>query len=146
MFGQGFKRMDAVKVAGDGVYKVTLVGTTIKERNGFTFMEFSFKYNDGEEKLPNTFTLFENTPSQGQKGYEDFCRKATRIFDCFDIEEGFTPQIMQKWVGHEGTIEIGKDSKGFATVKKFLPSLAAEERRRMNEQKEMDFGKPEDIY
>lgn len=141
MFGQGYKRIESKKIADDGEYVVVLSGVKEREKNGYRFLEFYFTYRDGQDMLPNSFSLFENRPEQGQKGFEDFCRRATQIFDCFDLNPKFDEKTMASWVGHSGEVVIGKDKNGFAVVKKFFPSQTSIERANMQNAQSFDFGR-----
>lgn len=128
MFGKDFERMDASDIAKPGEYDIIIKSVHEREKKGYHFLEFGFEYADGWDRQPKTFSLFENTAEQGEKGRIEFCRRATKIFDCFNLKEGFDEQTRSYWIGARGRVEIGEDKKGFTVVKKFLPSASAQER------------------
>lgn len=129
MFGQSFKRMESLPLATEGEHTVTLGIPSVKQKNGYVWLEVPITYEKGEKLRPDNFTLFDPTDQMDLKQVEGFCRKATKIFDCFDLKNTFDNTEFPQWKGHQGKVIIAKDKNDFLVVKDFIKSKAVEERQ-----------------
>ena len=129
MFGQGFRRDEGKPLATEGEHIVFLGIPHIESKQGYTWLEFPITYQDGGELEPSSFALFDVPPNATEKEQSEFNRRATKIFDCFDLKNTFDPKEFPLWKGKVGKVEIAKDKKGFLRVSKFIKSKAVEERQ-----------------
>ena len=127
MFGETYQFVQPPLKAETGEYLVTL--TKIEERNlkGYNVLTFSFKYDDGKVRVPNTFDLFDVYDKSDERQLRQFNLKMSKIALCFGLKGGFNPTSYNSWVGHTGRIFITRSENGFLNVSDFLPKDSKEE-------------------
>lgn len=124
MFGENFRRLESKPLASVGEHTVTLGIPSIKQKGIYVWLEVPITYENAEELEPSNFSLFEAVDKNDKKQVDDFNRRATAIFDCFNLENDFDPKRFPLWKGKRGKVIIGEDKKGFLVVKKFIKSQA----------------------
>ena len=129
MFGENFRRLESKPLASEGEHLVTLGIPSIKQKGIYTWLEGPIVYENGEELSPDCFSLFEVADPSNKKQVDDFNRRATQIFDCFDLENNFVPKRFPLWKGRIGKVVIGKDKHDFLVVKKFIKAQSVVDRQ-----------------
>lgn len=129
MFGERFQRLESKSLASEGEHLVTLGIPSIKQKGIYTWLEVPIVYENGEELSPDCFSLFEVADPSNKKQVDDFNRRATQIFDCFDLENNFDPKRFPLWKGRVGKVVIGKDKHDFLVVKKFIKAQSVVDRQ-----------------
>lgn len=129
MFGENFQRLESKPLASVGEHIVTLGIPSIKKKGIYTWLEVPIIYENAEELEPSSFSLFDAVDKTDKKQVDDFNRRATAIFDCFDIENIFDPKRYPLWKGKQGKVVIGEDKKGFLVVKKFIKAQSVVDRQ-----------------
>ena len=128
MFGENFQRLESKPLASAGEHTVTLGIPSIKQKGMYTWLEVPIIYENAEELEPSSFSLFEAVDKNDKKQVDDFNRRATAIFDCFDLENNFDPKRFPLWKGKRGKVIIAEDKKGFLVVKKFIKNQSVVDR------------------
>lgn len=128
-FGDGYRRVETKPQATEGEHLVTLGVPAYKVKDNITRLVFPITYENGEEMQPDSFALFEVQNYADQKETDNFNRRATKIFDCFNLPASFDSKLYPSWKGKQGRVIIGRDKKGFLNVVNFLPSQAATDAR-----------------
>ena len=129
MFGENFRRLESKPLATEGEHLVTLGIPAIKQKGIYTWLEVPIVYENNAELLPDSFSLFEAVDPNDKKQVDDFNRRATQIFDCFDLENNFDQKRFPLWKGHTGTVIVGKDKQDFLVVKKFIKAQSVIDRQ-----------------
>lgn len=123
MFGDCYTYQKQPKILEEGDYQVTLGRPFLTTVGNYNVLRFPFKV-DGEKEfvVPCYFDLFDITDRKDPKQIDMFCKKASRIKDCFNLEGDFSEINYMKWEGKHGKIHISKSEGGFMNVTKFYPA------------------------
>ncbi len=126
-FGTHFQYKKAIPVLTDGIYDITLTEPFETTVGNFVVLRFPFTVNGiREEVRPNYFDLFDCTDPNDKDKLEMFQKNASRILDCFGMDntEGFPDY--KSFVMRSGRVEIKKSNAGFTNVVKFFPKTENE--------------------
>lgn len=137
MFGDGYRREESLPIASDGEHLVKLGIPRVKIKKGYTFLEVPITYEEDKTLAPQSFALFEPIGLNDPERQSAFNKRATKIFDCFDLPNNFDEKNFPLWKGKTGRVVIGKDSKGFSVVKSFIKSKTVEMRQASQAQQDL---------
>lgn len=123
-FGQHFQYQKQVQILPEGDYDVTLEEPFETTVGGFAVLRFPFLVDGQVEPCnPKYFDLFDCTDPSNQEKWEMFCRKASRIKECFLLSGDFSNSNYRTWANHKGRIRIEKSREGFTNVTKFYRNV-----------------------
>lgn len=128
-FGDGYRREERKPLASEGWHTVTLGVPSFKSKGQLNWLNFPITYGAGEDLQPDCFALFDCQHKDNQKEMSDFNKRATEIFDCFNITPSFDARDFPQWKGKTGKVFIAKNKEGFLYVKLFEKSQAAIDRQ-----------------
>ena len=129
MFGECFVYQKQPKILVTGDYTVTLRKPFVTNVGGYNVLRFPFKVDgETEEVVPSYFDLFDVSNPHETNQIERFCKRASRIKDCFRLEGDFSEINYLKWEGKRGKIHIGTSNDGFMNVTMFYPAPKDEQK------------------
>ena len=128
-FGDGYRREEKTPLATEGWKEVMLGVPSFKSKNEYVWLNFPILYENGQHLQPDSFALFDYKDKTNQDEVHSFNKKATEIFDCFNITPSFDSKDFPMWKGKTGKVFVKQDKNGFLQVTKFEKSQAAKDRQ-----------------
>lgn len=120
MFGETYQFTRPPLKATSGEYNVTLINVEERNLKGYAVLTFTFEYEDGKTRIPNTFDLFDVVDKTDPDQLRAFNLKASKIALCFGLKGRFSPESYERWKGSKGRILITRSATGFLNVTDFI--------------------------